>query len=494
LNQPGQGDGDSLRVLRQLYDNEILSIPQLEYFFKTGSRQIPTISKFLCNIHELIGKASKYSDPIDCVVIGAGTNGLLSAIQLFKAGCHPIVFEKRTAYTRNIWLDLYPEPWSSSFSILSKLGLEMFEHISQTIGNSDSKVITVRIQILEMFLSKICRIVGIDLIYGSQMISGNIDERSIVIRHINGTTTTLYPHILVGSDGTKSVVRGFANISLRHEISFPDIKNRMIRRIPNLSQLSLIVNFVANASNHCPDLKSRPDPWHFGFSDYRVHSVFKRWYMGYCQLQILFHHDMGQEIRSNFQHDYISLFSHRFQMDLFDSRYPIGILYSIVEYLFVEPPQSLLDLARMIKSMNPSDLHLLNTRIMRSETSTKVLSKEMVVFLSGDASITPHFRLGIGVNNGFIAFTEMYIYQVARKLNEVGRSTINLKTFDFSKKIQNEVKRLDKMVEFQTSTIFYEAYCKKVIFFDGFKQLIYDRDHAIQDYYFVKHPKCKFIL
>lgn len=473
--------------LQQLYYEKADHYQTLKKSFPNENlKKLQKISDFISNIKSNIGYPENFSDPLSCIIIGSGPNGLLSSIQSFKAGCQTKVFEKREFYSRDTWLDIYPQPWSFSFDIVSSLGLENFEFVPQKIGNSELKVITVRTQILELFLYKICRILNIDFHFGHRLIELN---NTVVELENHKKERIFHPfNVLIGADGTKSLVRKRLNIGFTQQtnVKYHD----KLKIIQNLSQLSFIVNFK-NIDGKCPEINPK-DPWNIGFYFKNVHSVFKRWYLGYCQLQILFHEDYSNELKRNYGQNWVDMFLYKYKRKLFDFRYPIDLLFAITKELFVNPPKSLFELSMMLKRRNDDDydFFILNTRIMKADVATKVLSDTSVVFLSGDSSITPHFRLGIGVNNGFVSFHEKEIENVIVKLNKIGKNNLNLLNFDFSDKITKETLRIQKMIDFQVSTIYYEAYCKMVLFFDGFKQIFNIRDFKLQDYIQLYRPNC----
>jgi hypothetical protein len=71
--------------------------------------------------------------------------------------------------------------------------------------------------------------------------------------------------------------------------------------------------------------------------------------------------------------------------------------------------------------------------LYRAEAMIKVIptqdlsSKLAIVTLSGDSSVTAHYRLGVGINNAFLALPELG--NLIRSLHRIGASNLTWENF-----------------------------------------------------------------
>lgn len=90
-------------------------------------------------------------------------------------------------------------------------------------------------------------------------------------------------------------------------------------------------------------------------------------------------------------------------------------------------------------------------------------SPRSLVAIVGDASITAHYRLGIGINNG------------VRQIADVTRKALMLPSFDDDAAITDidnmELERLHHLANFEAYLIAAEAFCDYVVSFDLSKPL-----------------------
>ena len=88
---------------------------------------------------------------IQVQVVGGGTVGLSHALQAYESGASVALIEKRTNYTRDIWFDLYGDPWFSTLRKLSDWSATTnFSSLHAIIHGE--RAISVRSQILERYL------------------------------------------------------------------------------------------------------------------------------------------------------------------------------------------------------------------------------------------------------------------------------------------------------------------------------------------------------
>ncbi|XP_065647799.1 uncharacterized protein LOC101241235 isoform X1 [Hydra vulgaris] len=146
-----------------------------------------------------------------CLIIGAGPIGLRTAIEMLALGCKTVVLEKRTEFTRNNVLHLWPFLLTDFRSLgakkfYGKFGSGSIDHIN--------------IKTLQCILLKVALVLGVEIHVGVAFkhLIEPTDE-------ISGWKASLEPenHILskyvfnvcIGADGKKNVLPGFPQIELR---------------------------------------------------------------------------------------------------------------------------------------------------------------------------------------------------------------------------------------------------------------------------------------
>eukprot|EP01080_Neovahlkampfia_damariscottae_P001552 gene1552-12678_t len=502
------------KIIQKFYSQ--ISIASLETFIisfirETNSKtcnnfKVTEINKLffkLKQIHETLGYKKRQINPVDVVIIGAGPIGLLTALQTYGSGSTIRLFEKRKFYTRNTWLDLYPRPYSLAYDIMMHLGFTNdTEHIPQKIGNSNESVITIRTKVLEEFLFHVAKIIGIEINFERKFLINDSNDNRIKVLNLKTNKIESYKYnVLIGADGTKSDVREFQKFPFTKVEEF-QLKNEGALELPGLSQLSFLVNFDS-VNGKCPELKDQKeliisDPWMIGFEIPSIHSLFKRWYNGHCQLQILFLNRPANQILENFKKDALQyLYSKVIKKSYYhlnEKRFPLSLLFKVLQRILKSPPKNYNEMLGMIKFKKEKlNFFLLKTEIRKIPTSTKITQSNTVVSLVGDASITAHYRLGIGINNGFLSFHEKHFTPLLKFLNHIGKSKMKkLKDEDtkklqkiVEKKIKKDMDRINSLVQYQISTIFYESYCNYIVFgaYGSGVQDIYGKDFNSNDYF-----------
>jgi hypothetical protein len=145
-----------------------------------------------------------------------------------------------------------------------------------------------------------------------------------------------------------------------------------------------------------------------------VTSVWKRFYGHYCQFQILFTHEVGNKVvkkyeqlrpkksESFFWRDRSSSINITEANNWQTDAIPWQKLLSITNILFVEPVANISALQNIISKRRFDsslfDIEIVNVVIHKAIQNTKLLSnsdgKFAIVTLSGDSSVTAHYRLG----------------------------------------------------------------------------------------------------
>src|SRR5690606_30916925 len=96
---------------------------------------------------------------------------LLSALESYIGGAEVTVVEQRQDYTRDVWFDFYPYPYSNAYEILVSLGIKTLNGELQLQHLSEGKeVITIRCNLLERFLAKILVLLGVNLQYNVKIV------------------------------------------------------------------------------------------------------------------------------------------------------------------------------------------------------------------------------------------------------------------------------------------------------------------------------------
>lgn len=463
----------------------------------------------------------KFASPIDVVIVGAGPAGLMSAIESYRFQSPVTLFEKRLNYTRNTWFDLEQKPRSSSLETLMAWGItfQEFEYVTHEIGS----IITLRTQYLEKFLAKVVSVLGIQIHYGFQFLTFcNLEQSNsqlvaafskVTQKEEHQPVETLQPnldvcnlkdeekgnfkiisfHLLVGCDGDSSAVRFAANISSSFQEFVPLTKDVLVH-IPDIHQTTMLVNFKPGEDEECPHLKYESkehliNSLYPGLVFDGITSVWKRFYLGNCQLQILFNQEFGNRIVAKYQQakSKSALMDYKWQ----DTAIPWNKLKQITDLLFIHSFSNISSLKEKIlrkkSNFNLYDIEIFDVRIRKAEPNTKILNyfpqlnqdhQIGIVTLSGDASISAHFRLGIGINNAFRSLTQFsWLIENLNKLGEdhffISPSSLSWKEENYLK-IHNITQTKDylaqegnsHMIAYQLSTIFYESYCDFTVSFN----------------------------
>ena len=142
------------------------------------------------------------------------------------------------------------------------------------------------------------------------------------------------------------------------------------------------------------------------------------------------------------------------------------------------------------------DVDFVNVSISKSDFSVKLFNNRFgindsddlasnklnnAVVLVGDAAVTAHFRLGIGINSVFdqLEYFENFIIEIAEGEH-----------FYKAAKVFDSVlsKHQEQVSQFEVLSILYEAYCDYLVFIDPNvtslmdAMLIYGKDFNINDY------------
>ena len=265
--------------------------------------------------------------------------------------------------------------------------------------------------------------------------------------------------LLIGADGSHSTVRSSLGLAHASRSSFTAANGHFARSMDTgISQVSLIVSFALDpATGRCPAPKRDPStgfavaPHEIAWEEAGVSSAWKRLYEPYCELQILFDASLGEELLTAYEaHREV----HRREGELLGKRsgssqatgnrgfnrreergggdeaagadtalaraLPLDLLLRVCNHLLEVP---LADETALLAALrrpggpgSPPDAALFRISIRRAEAAGRVLltpppaadgqgtsakrsSGGALALLRGDALVTPHYRLGVGINH-----------------------------------------------------------------------------------------------
>lgn len=299
----------------------------------------------------------KASKPLTIVILGAGPIGLLAAVTLALQGHHVQVYEKRQEYSRDIWFDIYSEPWSQATQKLEDFGffqlasdkIDYERHQRQPEWRVD--VTTVRCKSLEVFMMVLAYATGVQIYYGEALTIEEVKSK--------------YADLLVDASGSsaawaKEAPRLFKQTPLQLRW------NNETFEAPGhgVYQWTWLATFASCAA----DIPQN-DPFYIG-ADLAVHEIvatYRREFAQTCEVQVLF--------RQNVQ----------------DEETALAIIHERVLPHFTDGPP-------------------LSSQVLKLEITHRVHSKDTILTLPGDerpllvlgdASVPAYYRLGIGLTAGF---------------------------------------------------------------------------------------------
>ena len=469
------------------------------------------VSRFLRSIALHVGRAHALaSDPeprASVVVVGAGPVGLISAVQAHASGARVTVIEKRQNFTRDIWFDLLPakfqgvgvqtlEAWG-----FFELGLPFVREVQHGTG-----IVTVQCHVLQRFLALVLSLSGVGLQYSSALIDVCDADASAsgcaarpAVRCAGGRGYAVVsrkgldgagPPVLAGDkldpdflcfdlllacDGKRSAVRRRMRVPFDLMSSFETADRRLrYHHVAALSQVTLILAFDLTGAGKCPRLRTDPEgrdlsPFAPAFAIRGVTSVFKRFFEPYCEMQVLFNAAFGASVFARYA-------SHGSAEDAL----PWAKLLEITNFLLDEPLASEDELRAKLR-VRPGgawrrasallddgvggrppaalDVAMFNITISRAAEVARFVGDSAVLFL-GDALVTAHYRLGVGVNRAFALLPALgrlvASWQKGRRIQMEAFDAWNL----------SATAHVDWMVNRQVGAMFFEAHCNCAVYQD----------------------------
>lgn len=244
-------------------------------------------------------------------------------------------------------------------------------------------------------------------------------------------------------------------------VTFPLIhKSMIIKFVPNvayptkeikhLRQVSLMPDneepvstmVLRNISiDNCPRVRKVADdgeeitPYSVGsvfYDEYGVTSAFKRFFADHCELQVFFRKDINT--------------------DTIDDTQLVG---KLAKFLFTEnEPYE-------IASVNRVDIEQVKAESVTGKFRFSKSSKRHRYILVGDASISAHYRLGVGINFGILQ-SENTLYPFLKSITQNNGETKEA----LDEYVSSAKKFISQLEEQQTRSIFWESYCNFVIYGD----------------------------
>jgi hypothetical protein len=420
----------------------------------TRWRQLEKYMKALCTA---IGDRKNAPNPSDIVVVGSGPIGLFHALEAASFSPRVTIVERRWHFTRNMWFDLGPSTWYDTLEHIDDLGFNYleFEKVEHQNGEEalEERIITLRCQVLQRILAKAAWIVGIDFLFGSSFESYEAPsepgkQTMAVLKMGNDEIRRLKFDMLFAADGASSLARSSIHLSYGTFENFL-IDSRVPMRIRGLAQPTLLINLKPNDDGQCPPLKKSSeglvrDSYETGMVIPGITHVFKRFYHGRCHLQVLFTQEKMKEITDR-------------------SSVPWSLLMELTTFLFETPYESIEDLQSNVIQREASgaqeiDFEFFDIEIRKTGYAVYrplIWETTSVISVIGDASITAHYRMGVGINNGVRQL------ETTRKLlamAPVSQNNDQLEVLNYE-----EMQELLQLARFEAYLIAAESYCDFVV-------------------------------
>ena len=442
-----------------------------------------------------------------------------TAIVAFREGAqNVVVYEKRGIPTRQHWFDADPHTMQQ----LSVFGLSLLD-IRMEINTEMPGYATIQCHVLERFLSLIALASGIQVQRHTIVDRLDSDTNSLVLMDTGDTVHTNNNQyssaqfdILFICDGAHSPVR----TTMPHVVSsyqntfhlLPHSKQKItwlqqLQQKQNgsegsegshttaatqtnthvLSQTSLILGFQLNpTTGQCPPFNASItayDPSLINADDSRITAIFKRLYAPFCEVQVLFAN---------------KAFATPLALGRTYVDHPTGIPWELVRVgvntFFTNKYKTVAQLKKGLinyyyKDKTNKGYHpkrdvkkhavLFRMGILKTEraayahTTTTTGAGGIVVF-RGDALVSAHYRLGIGINQAIqssdlevTALIKQYMFLRQRFGKDEGavlvedRRRINFELVERARVRARS--RMEWMVQVQLFTLMFESYCNVVV-------------------------------
>lgn len=384
--------------------------------------------------HNLLKQRRKQS----VVVIGGGPVGLMSAITAYRNGADAVVLEKRVKYDRNVWFDISSRPWGQGLEFLESWG---FLHMQDDLGDlleydPEDTVVHVQCRGLERFLAHVAAILELDVRYGTVFQSIEDAEGTITVASVEDDTQKKRVHfdLLIATDGLRSSARKQLGL---HSLGAPGHP---------VAQLSVILDF-----KECPKKRDDFEPWDISKHVEGVVLIFRRFFADECHMQILFTEESARQLRQQAGK------KHHHQSSNPDIPVPWDLVWRVCNASITPVFAELSQLQANIVRVEAVDIYINRT----TEGTLQMPSGRTAVIL-GDAFMSAHYRLGIGINNALNMMGNLGVF-----LRKMGRyESVEERKAIIREKSALDLQHVLRMWKQQVKTMWLETYCGYHLFFE----------------------------
>jgi hypothetical protein len=412
--------------------------------------------------------------PKDVIIVGGGPIGLSTAIVAKREGCHNVyIYEKRGMPVRQHWFDANPH----TMSFLNTLGLKLFE-IRMEINLDMPDYATLQCHVLERFLGLVAMATGIQVYY--KVMVDRIDAEFNFIHltdtnNLNNYLSSTTFDLLFVCDGMNSVIRKNmkqVSFSYQNVFNLPESR-KQVMLFPNynittneiISQTSLILAFKTDENGKCPHFDKSISAYEstlINEKDQRITTIFKRLYEPFCECQILFSNStfpislkVGQVHidDENIITDEIWELVRQHLNTFFYQKFTCvkNLKENLIPYVYKNNNKNSKKLRHAV---------LFRMGIQKTEHAAYAHKGGSIIVFRGDALVSAHYRLGIGLNQGIesmdievTALVKQFIYQ---NTEESTHNLVHLAR-------ERASPRIEWMVNVQLVTLFFESYCNIVV-------------------------------
>ena len=444
-------------------------------------------------------------------VVGAGPTGLSTAIVALREGAETVtVYEKRGIPTRQHWFDSNPR----TNHLLKQWGLDLVD-IRMELEEEMPGYATLQCHMLERFLGLIAMASGVAIQRHVEVEHLDQNENILILRDLtdakanikidSAAAATAAPRsyssskfdILFVADGTSSHVRTSSTIASSFQrVVTTVLGQHMVPRNKKekVSQTTLILGFQTDVRGRCPlydRTKTAFDPAVLDTNDRRITAIFKRLYPPFCECQILFSNTTFVDHPLEIDRAYVDTNDIPWELvrkninHLFTIQYDTvnALRLALLPYLYnhyevstanVPVPKKHAVLFRM--GIRKTDLSAFGHNIGGSSGSGSGSGSgggALVVF-RGDALVSAHYRLGIGINQAFesldmevTAPIKQFMFRRANS-NIQHRKEVNVPQEAILKELAEAARRrsaprIEWMVQVQLFTMMFESYCDVIV-------------------------------
>ena len=227
--------------------------------------------------------------------------------------------------------------------------------------------------------------------------------------------------------------------------------NRKEMEIPkNVRQTSMTILIPSIGKRRCPTLRSARHATEYAVDFPGLSAVFVRFFSGHCQLQLFLVDDLNRSSPWRF----FTLSTSQMYIKNWNEM-NFSLLSSLMKVLFVEEIQ-LNQFSKDLKWIEMFDIsiHLSNRPFF--QTFHALEKRFSSIFAIGDCLISPHYRLGFGINAAFLR-ADVFMQFISTAHDD------GLLLDDYEIAIHS---LLQKQYSAQQLTILGEAYCNAIYYYD----------------------------